>query len=274
MKEASTYQAVSIGDIAEWRLICQISDSGMDAFLKNSNPEANIVTLFREEWIPDETTLLNRIESAVYDHPQVLDDFSADIVICAQKTLLMPKAEIDDDEETAENLFRRIYNVRDNELMLSGAQEGAVAAFVLVPGLKSFLQRTFPGSNVHSHLGLMASRLNPGPTGGISIILNISGDNADIVVFNGTTVLVAVSRKWKAEEDLVYHLLNILDIYGLDPKETAMSVNGNPEVKNPLMALMRPMVGMITTMNLPAAAKDANMPVPAALLVRNKQMNP
>ena len=53
MNESSTYQAVRIGDIADWRLICSVSSRGMSAYLRHVSPTEPVVTLFDEKWAPD-----------------------------------------------------------------------------------------------------------------------------------------------------------------------------------------------------------------------------
>ena len=157
MNESNTYQAVRIGDIADWRLICVISARGMGAWLKHANPTQEIVTLFDEKWTCHSDTLLERIENTVYDHPQVLDDFSADIAIVAPKSIWVPTAMVADDEEEAARLYNQIYTAEECDIM-SEAVEDATSLFTLVPGLNAFLQRTFPGARLHSHLAVMARR--------------------------------------------------------------------------------------------------------------------
>ena len=154
MNESNTYQAVRIGDIADWRLICVISARGMGAWLKHANPTQEIVTLFDEKWTCHNDTLLERIENTVYDHPQVLDDFSADIAIVAPKSIWVPTAMVADDEEESARLYNQIYTAEECDIM-SEAVEDATSLFTLVPGLNAFLQRTFPGARLHSHLGVM-----------------------------------------------------------------------------------------------------------------------
>ena len=53
MNESNTYQAVRIGDIADWRLICVISAQGVGAWLRHVSPTQELVTLFDEKWNAD-----------------------------------------------------------------------------------------------------------------------------------------------------------------------------------------------------------------------------
>lgn len=88
----SGYRAIRIGDPSDWRLVMVIGAGGIETYLRNvENPMDEVEILFREEWDGDTSTLLERVESAVYDHPQLLDDFAADIAIETPKALWIPE---------------------------------------------------------------------------------------------------------------------------------------------------------------------------------------
>ena len=97
MNEPRTYQAVRVGDVADWKLICEISARGMSARLKHTDPTQEMVTLFDEHW-SDGEDLLSKIENTVYDHPQVLDDFSAELTVIAPKSIWVPADIVEDDD--------------------------------------------------------------------------------------------------------------------------------------------------------------------------------
>ena len=60
----TTYKGVRIDDTAEWRLAVYITETGMSAYLKNTeNPLEPVATLFEEQWQQDETALLRNIET-------------------------------------------------------------------------------------------------------------------------------------------------------------------------------------------------------------------
>lgn len=123
----STYTAVRIGDVSDWRLIAVISETGMAAYLKNiENPADEIVTLFEESWERDSSNLLERIENAVYDHPQVLDDFSADIVLVAPAAVWVP-AEYGDDEEKCCDIYSAIYSAEAQDVMFEESAGASVS---------------------------------------------------------------------------------------------------------------------------------------------------
>ena len=182
------------------------------------------MTLFDERWDRDPSNLLQRIESAVYDHPQVLDDFSADIAVVAPRSIWVPAEYADDDEACAE-LYNEVYGAEPADLMGESAAD-AHCLYCLAPGLLPFLQRTFPGARLHCHLAVMARRFRERGSDIPSVFIDIRNGEADIVLFDNRRLLLAATHMWNTPEDLEYHLFNILNVYGLDPAETQVSLSG------------------------------------------------
>ena len=122
----SGYRAIRIGDPSDWRLVMVIGAGGIETYLRNvENPMDEVEILFREEWDGDTSTLLERVESAVYDHPQLLDDFAADIAIETPKALWIPEKivekgeESDSDEETptVEKIYNAVNEAVEEDIM-------------------------------------------------------------------------------------------------------------------------------------------------------------
>lgn len=267
MSTANTYQAVRIGDIADWRLICRIADDGMSAYLKHSDPMQEVVTLFDEKWDTTPEQLLSKIENTVYDHPQVLDDFSADIVIEAPKSIWVPLERVEDDEEKASYLYNQVYKAEENDIMTDDVAD-ACCLYCLVPGLKAFLQRTFPGARVHSHLALMARRFRERNSDMPRVYADIREGAADILAFDNRNMLMAATHTWHAPEDIQYHIWNIMNVYGLKPDETQVSLSGLREVKNRLLGELRKNISFVMLTMLPSLASKPGMATSAALLLR------
>ena len=81
MTETSSVQPIILtpadfADTGQWRLLINIADEGMCAFLRHiSDREKPIVEMFRTNWTSsDPASLLKNIDNAVYDHPGLLDD--------------------------------------------------------------------------------------------------------------------------------------------------------------------------------------------------------
>lgn len=268
MNETDIYQAVRIGDIADWKLICHISETGISAYLKHINPTEDIRTLFEESWQCEPEDILEKIENTVYDHPQVLDDFSADIVIVAPKSIWVPTAEVEDDEDRASYLYNQVYAADDADIM-SESVDDATCLYCLVPGLNAFLQRTFPGSRIHSHLAVMVTRFRERSYDMPRIYANIRTGKVDLIAFDRKNLLMAATHSWHELSDIQYHLFNIINVYGLKPDEVQISLSGLKEEKNQLMHELRKSINYVMLTMLPTVGGKSGMPVTAALLLRN-----
>lgn len=267
MNESSTYQAVRIGDIADWRMICSISSRGMSAYLRHVSPTEPIVTLFDEKWSHDPDSLLSRIENMVYDHPQVLDDFSADVIVTAPRSIWVPAAMVEDDEEEAARLYAQVYAGGGDEVMSEQAGE-ATLLYSLAPGLKAFLQRTFPGARIHGHLAVLASRFRERSADMPRVYIDIRDGEADFLAFDRRSLLMGATHPWHDKADIQYHLYNIMSVFGLDPATTQVSLSGPREVKGELMASLRENIDYVMLTTMPGIGARAGMPLAAALMLR------
>lgn len=267
MNDSNTYQAVRIGDIADWRLICQISGGGMSAYLRHIDPTQDVVTLFDERWDNDPDSLLTRIENAVYDHPQVLDDFSADIAVVAPRSIWVPSELVEEDDDEAARLYSQVYTARPEDILTETVGD-ATCISSLVPGLNAFLQRTFPGARVHPHLAVLASRMRERSADMSRVYIDIREGEADFLAFDRTELLLAATHTWRTLDDLQYHLFNIMDVCGLDPAEAQVSLSGIREHKNSLMPLLRKNINYVMFTMMPGISAKAGMPVAAAMMMR------
>lgn len=270
MSDANTYQAVRVGDVAEWKLICQISANGLCAYLKNSNPTEEIKTLIETDWSCAPENLLAKIENTVYDHPQILDDFSSDIVIVAPRSIWVPAAEVEEDEERAAYLYNQVYSAEEDDIMSETAGD-ATCLYTLVPGLNAFLNRTFPGGRIHSHLAVMVTRFRERNSDLPRIYIDIRKGEADIIAFDRKKLLMAATHRWHELSDIQYHLYNIMDVYGLKPSEAEVSLSGLRDIKNELMRELRKKFSYVLLTMVPSLSSKTGMPLQAALLsgIRN-----
>jgi len=266
MNESNIYQAVRIGDIADWRLICSISAQGMGAWLKHVNPTQDIITLFSEKWQEEGDSLLSRIENMVYDHPQVLDDFSSDIVVVAPKSIWVPAETVGEDDDEAARLYNQVYPSCGPDIM-SETVDDAMCLFTLVPGLNAFLLRTFPGARVHSHLGVLVRRFRERSSDMPRIYVDIREGEADYVAFDRKNLLMGVTHRWHNPADIQYHLYNILNVCQLDPTEVQVSLSGPSGLKTDLMSELRRTLNYVMLTMTPGPGQKAGMPLPASLLL-------
>lgn len=266
MNDSNTYQAVRIGDISDWRMIASISATGMGAWLKNDDPMREVEAMFVQTWNSPEEDILRNIENAVYDHPQLLDDFSSDITVIAPKSIWVPTELVDENEEEASRLYNQVYSAEESDIM-NEEVDGATCLFTLTPGLNAFLQRTFPGARVHSHLGVMARRFRERSADMPRVYLEIRDAEVDILAFDRREMLMAATHRWYSPNDIQYHLFNILNVYGLNPAEVQVSLSGLKDVKSKLMTELRKTIAYVMFTMMPSPGAKAEMPVSASLLL-------
>lgn len=268
MEQSNTYQAVRIGDVADWRLVVHIASTGMAAWLRHLDPTHALVTLFDVSWPEDESQLLKRIEVTVYDHPQVLDDFSADVIVRTPDNIWVPTRLVADDEEMAAELYSKVFE-ESQEMPMTSTVNDATSLFLLVPGLHAFLQRTLPGARIHSHLSVLVERLRNRPADGPSVYVEIRRGEADFVAFDQKELLSGATQPWHDPADIEYHLFNLLHVYGLDPQTVQVSISGLREVKSALLPELRKHIPMVMLTMVPTIASGTALPLEAALMMRS-----
>lgn len=219
--------AADYADTGQWRLLVRIYMNGMSAHLENTiHTELEPQQLFAATWDPGEGTLLQNVENAVYDHPRVLDDFSARIVVYDPKTVFIPTRLAEETEGAEETYYTAIYEADPADVM-TDTDADITVAYSPSPGIKGFLNRTFPGARIGCHLMELVKQLRK-RTVGHTLYVEARGEETDFVLLDGEKLLSASTHPVIAESDIVYHALNIIDVYGLSPKETEIQFLGTP----------------------------------------------
>ncbi len=266
-ENVTTYKGVRIDDTAEWRLVVYISETGMSAYLKNiENPLEPVTTLFEEQWQRDETSLLHHIETAVYDHPQLLDDFSTEIVICAPRAIWVPEEMAGDYGEQAD-LYNKVYKADEGDI-LCDTFSGMCCLYTLTPGLLSFLRRTLSGARVSCHLSVLARRFMSRGSDMPRIYADIRDGEVEFTVLDDRRMLLSSTQQWHDEMDIAYHIFNLMDVYGLDPKNTQVSLSADSaerEVRQSLVKTLRGHISYVMLTMMPSAVSKAEMPISAAI---------
>ena len=262
----TSYKGFRIDDTVDWRLVIYMSPTGMSAYLKNiENPLEPVVTVFEENWQEDERDLLRRIETAVYDHPQLLDDFSTDIIICSPRSLWIPDEFAGDYEEMAK-LYNIVYKAEEEDIF-SDSFEGMTCLFTLAPGLQAFLRRTLSGARISSHLGVLVKRFMSRGGEMPRVYADVRDGKVDFVVLDDRKLLLASTQEWRDINDIAYHIFNIMDVYGLNPQNTQVSLSGLRDVKQGLVKLLREQISYVMLTMMPSAVQKSDMPITAAIAI-------
>lgn len=256
-------------DTGQWHLAVDISSYGLGAWLV---PDASLgrspKTLAEESWNPASENMLHRIEDAVYDNPTILDDYSADIIIESDRQLWLPADIYTSDEECAE-IYTKIYGGDEFDVLINETVKEKTA-FTLVPGLKSFMQRSFPGARIWSQQALL-KEAGMQPHDEYKFLVDIRKDSADFILLHRGNLLSASSHPWKSEADISYTLMNILQTYGADPNKTDLIFSGLHETRQNLGKTLSPYLKSISQKNHDLDGKT--IPTSVYLAINRKKRN-
>ena len=225
-------------DTGQWHLAVDISKEGFGAWLL---PDASLGitprTVINQAWAPSDEGLLGRIEDAVYDNPTVLDDYSADIIVESDRQLWLPASLYPTDEDCAE-AYSKIYGDDILDVMVNDLGKEK-CAFTLVPGLKSFMQRSFPGARIWSQQSLLKETAGKSDCA-FKILVDIRKSSFDLVLFDRNDLLCATTHSWKNHSDVAYILCNIADTYGAEAKDSDIVFSGVRNVRQTLGKILAP----------------------------------
>lgn len=217
----TTLTVADFADTGQWRLIVNIQTTGMEAFLENTlHDDLEPQLLFSTTWEEDHENLLRRIENAVYDNPRVLDDFSARIVLFDRRTLFIPTVLAEETEGYEEMVYTSLYNVGESDVVVE-TDGDLTAASSLAPGLKDFVLRTFPGARVSTNLMFQVATQRGKGEGKRMIVTRRTGE-ADFILLDGRDLISASTHSCAIDDDVIYHLYNIISAYGINPSEVCM----------------------------------------------------
>lgn len=254
-------------DTGQWHLAVDISKHGFGAWLlpdESLGMPTRIIV--HSVWAPSDEGLLTRIEDAVYDNPMVLDDYSADIIIECDRQLWLPSSLFPSDEDCAD-AFVSVYGGDILDVMVNDLGEEK-CAFMLTPGLKSFMQRSFPGARIWSQQALLKETARQ-PHESFKCLLDVRQNSFDFILLCRSELLSASTHLWKTEADIGYIMLNILQTYDAPTPETEIVFSGIREVRQSLGKTLQPYFKSISQKNHDIDGKE--IPTAVYLAINRKK---
>ncbi len=254
-------------DTGQWHLAVNISMYGLGAWLL---PDESIGRtpriLIRQSWLPSEEGLLTRIEDCVYDNPTVLDDYSADIIVECDRQLWLPSSIYQLDDDCAE-AYTSVYGGNILDVMVNDIGKEK-CAFMLTPGLKSFMQRSFPGARIWSQQALLKEAADQ-PHDSFKAYIDIRESAFDMILLCRGELQCASTHNWKTETDIAYILLNILQTYDAPSSETEIVFSGIRNVRQSLGKTLLPYLKSISQKNHDLDGKE--IPTAVYLAINRKK---
>ncbi|MDE5871916.1 MAG: DUF3822 family protein [Muribaculaceae bacterium] len=254
-------------DTGQWHLAVDISRYGIGAWLL---PDASLGmsprVIIRQTWKPSEEGLLGRIEDAVYDNPTVLDDYSADIIVESDRQLWLPASLYPSDEDCAE-AYTDVYGGDILDVMVNDLDKEK-CAFLLIPGLKSFMQRSFPGARIWSQQALLKETADQ-PHDCFKALVDIREGAVDMILFCRGELQCASTHLWKTETDIAYVLLNILQTFDASSPDTEIVFSRRRDIRQTLGKTLQPYFKTISQKNHDLDGKE--IPTAVYLAINRKK---
>lgn len=254
-------------DTGQWHLAVDISRHGFGAWLlPDESLGASPRVIIRTSWHPSDEGLLKRIEDTVYDNPMVLDDYSADIIVESDRQLWLPASLYPTDDDCAD-AYSSIYGGDILDVMVNDLSTEK-CAFMLTPGLKSFMQRSFPGARIWSQQALL-KEASVQPHESFKCLLDVRQSTFDLILFRRGELLSASTHLWKTDTDIAYMLLNILQTYDAPTPETELVFSGVRDVRQSLGKTLQPYFKTISQKNHDLDGKE--IPTAVYLAINRKK---
>lgn len=252
-------------DTGMWHLTVFFSRRRGYAFLRHiSDPSFGPRVLLDEHWNATGTDLLKRIETSVYEHPALLDDYSADIVIAANDTLWIPSL-LAEEETAAEECYRVVYPESDPSDLITEHDDDICALTIGAPGLKSFLARTFPGARTNSREMVLTRKFRNYAGGGIRMYVHIEEGETVVTAFDGRRLLCSATHSGGTATEVMYATMLVLTSYRLDPKSTEVFVSGDKKVRQEVLPMLRKHISCVMHTMIPSTLEAERAPLSASL---------
>ena len=250
-------------DSGLWKLVISISSREIMALMKHvEDKELKPRMMFRVPLEGEESTILRRIESAVYDNPRIMDDYSTEIIITTPKTVWVP-AELLEDEESEASYLTEIYPAEDEDIFSNAnEEEGCIATFL--PGLLSFLNRTLPGCRIYSHIFLLNREFNGSHQDMSRIYVSIRDGEADLLAYRKGELLSASTHSWEAVADIAYYIFLLADAYSIDHEKMEVFISGTQENKKALETQMKEIISHVYLLKEPSGFRELDVPLAVA----------
>lgn len=218
--------AADFADTGQWRLKIYLYNDGLTAYLENTiHDDIEPQLLAESHWDAGDDLYLKNLEEAIYSNPRLLDDFATRIVIFDRNTLFIPSQVVEDEDSDEEEIYTEVFAGEPQDV-LTDRGHGIIASWNPGKGIKSFLMRTFPGSVITSNLMQKVKEKLDEAIPLATLHVDVRKDESDFIFTEDDQLLGAVTQSTGSSADVVYHLLNLTDIYRMKPDEVAVVWRG------------------------------------------------
>lgn len=249
MKEGN--QEIHIEHPEVWNLLVSIDDRQVDYILYTPTVAGSLIV----GSVPRGDESLQALEDAVYDSPQLLNEYKqVSVVVHSNHFVLLPGETGDVD---CLSLVRQAFPADDGDAAVCQLPaSGAKVAWLMPSGMKAFLGRTFSYPEVCHHLLPLCEHF-AGLEAGDDVsrmFLNLRPDSMDMAIYRGTALQRVNTYPYTSHEDAAYYALNAWRTYGLDQLSDELQLMGDREACAAMTPRLREFVKYVMPAVYPAAA--------------------
>lgn len=248
------------------RMYLCVSGQELEGFLLPSDGTAEGASRIYVPFDGDRTDLLKSIENAVYDHPEILEDNPADIIIDTPSVLFFPSSL---DADALDVLMDKIYGSDSGDYFVRDEGDGISSAFTLCNRLKGFIDRTFPGLPVRNQFSPLIQKYSAKGSG--RRLYAVLGKNkVDIMCFAGRRLLNASSHVAALPEDMAYYICMVWNQYGLNPQEDEVFIGGDKAMREKIVPVLRQFIHFVRHTPGPTLPFEFTLSEAVSVLYRQK----
>ena len=237
------------------------------------NPSVENSLIFTSITIDSNTAnWLKTVENAVYDNPELLQDFERVKIIVDSDQFIITPAELDD-EPKQKSMFRAFFPNFDGDVLVMPQDNVPFnVIFGVQRGLTAFLRRTFNNPPIVSDIFTFAKFYLNQDTNAEKARLhaNFDGNTLYIVVIKVGKLMFANSYHPRDDEEAFYYISNVWKWQELDQLNDELILSGNKSMRDIITPKLREYYAHVLPEMLPVKAlklsNDANL-VPRELIM-------
>ena len=253
-------------------LILRLSKTGMEYYwdsadgLEGPFPSQTSAELWNKGNDNDNPSreTLQLIQSAVYEHDEILDDCQATVIVDTDKVLFFPS---DMDEDEIVRTACKVFGTDEEELLIENT-DAETAVYFLTKGLEPFLSRTFPGARITHPLSLLKSMFASDTHNDDRVYADIDNHSMRLLAFKGKNLRHASVHNTPAASDAVYYIFSLWNLLGFYADEGEVNVSGDRNFRQELTPMLRRHLNYVATTLLPPTPFTEKVPTDVLLAAK------
>ena len=199
---------------------------------------------------------LAAVENAVYDTPEILDDYRDTRVIVTTTRYALTPSEVP--AALRESILRATLTGVTGDVLTSDTSWGVGFVYELPRGLRSFIDRTFIMPPVEPHIQGVVDFLHHQPTANVAV--HINGPLVDIAIGKNGTLQLANTYHCPGKNDALFYTLQACKATGIDALTDGMMIVGDERECKPLRESLSPYfkhIKMSSNARFPLKSEDS-----------------